>query len=132
MPMSTGNPNKGAQETTRRRSQRVILSLPISVGSEGSSPETSFVEETRTLVVNEHGALIALAHKVEAEQTLRLINLATNLEQLCKVSYVGSPSEGKTQVGLKFLTPFADFWSISFPPDNWGSPQLETSGQRKK
>ena len=123
--MSTLNPSKGSSETTRRRSQRVILSLPITVRSEDSSPESSFLEETQTLVVNEHGALIALESKVETGQTLRLFNPATNLEQACMVSYVGSPADGTTQVGLKFLAPSPDFWSITFSSDVWTAPQPE-------
>lgn len=126
MPMSTRNPSKGSPETTRRRSQRVILSLPITVRSEGAAAGSPFVEETRTLVVNEHGALIALESKVETGQPLHLFNPATNLEQLCMVSYVGSPMDGTTQVGLKFLAPSPDFWSIAFSSDVWTAPQPET------
>jgi hypothetical protein len=115
--MSTSNLSKGGPESTRRRSQRVILSLPITVHSEGTPRDASFEEETQTLVVNAHGALIALASKVEKGQTLLLTNRSSNLIQLCRVTYLGSPSDGKTQIGLEFLTPAPDFWRISFPPD---------------
>jgi hypothetical protein len=48
-----------------RRSQRVLLRLPIQV--RWTPPgETAISEETTTLVVNAHGALIVLAMKVKA------------------------------------------------------------------
>ena len=125
MPMPTLNPSNGFPESSRRRSQRVILSLPITVRSEGAPAESSFVEETQTLVVNEHGALIALFSKVEERQTLRMFNPGTGLEQLCMVSYVGPPAERKAQVGLKFLAPSPNFWSIAFSSDVWTAPQPE-------
>jgi hypothetical protein len=130
--MSTWNANSGRPDSNRRRSQRVIMSLPVTVRSEGLSAENSFVEETQTLVVNAHGAMIALTHHVDAEQTLLLINGETKLEQLCNVSYVGSPSGGKTQVGLKFIPPYVDFWAISFPPDNSTTPELEAITQQQR
>src|ERR1700686_2295419 len=76
--MPTGNSNPVSPVSNRRRSQRVILTLAVTVRNEGSSPkETSFVEETHTLIVNLHGALILLAAKVGKGQKLRLSNRAT-------------------------------------------------------
>jgi hypothetical protein len=129
--MSTSNIGKGGPDSTRRRSQRVILNLPVTVRPEGSSRDASFEEETQTLVVNAHGALIALANKVEKGQTLLLTNRSSNLIQLCRVTYLGSLSDGKTQIGLEFLTPAPDFWRISFPPDAW-TTQPEPATQEKK
>lgn len=131
-PMSTGNMNKGGPGSTRRRSQRVILNVAVTVCSEETHADAAFEEETQTLVVNEHGALIALASKVEKGQILRLTNRATHLIQLCRVSYLGTISEDKTQIGVEFLTPAPDFWRISFPPDAWTAPQPEPAGQQKK
>jgi hypothetical protein len=130
-PMSTSKISKGGPESNRRRSQRVILSLAVLVRTEGAPRESSFEEETRTLVVNAHGALIALAGKVDKGQTLRLTNRATNIEQLCKVSYLGSSSDGKTQIGVEFVTPSPEFWQIAFPPENWTTPQPEPASQKK-
>jgi hypothetical protein len=130
MAMSTPNPSNSLPESTRRRSQRVILSLPVTVRCEGASARSAFVEETRTLVVNEHGALIALANAVESGQTLLLFNPGTGLEQSCKVSYVGSPADGKVQVGLKFLAPSPQFWAIAFSSDVWSAPQPEPANYK--
>jgi hypothetical protein len=100
----------------------VILSLPVTVRTEDGSKGATFEEETRTLVVNLHGALIVLAGKVAKGQTLRLTNRATHAEQVCRVASLGPPSEGKIQIGVEFLKPAPDFWRISFPPEDWIVP----------
>jgi hypothetical protein len=117
--MSTGSPFPGGVDASRRRSQRVILSLGITVRTEGAPKDRSFEEETHTLIVNAHGALISLAGKVTKGQKLRMTNRATKAEQLCRVATMYPPSGGKAQIGIEFLTPSPDFWRISFPPEDW-------------
>jgi hypothetical protein len=120
--MSTGKPLPRGSDATRRRSQRVIITLAITVRVEEAPQEARFEEETNTLVVNSHGALILLAAKVEKGQKLRLINRATREEQVCQVASFGPTAAGKTQVGVEFLKPSPDFWHISFPPEDWVVP----------
>ena len=55
----------------RRRSMRVLLSVPIVVSGK-SADNKDFQEETRTLVVNAHGALISLAAPVKSQQAVRI------------------------------------------------------------
>jgi len=121
--MPTGSPSQGSPYATRRRSQRVILSMAVTVRTEDSPKDASFEEETRTLVVSMHGALIVLAGQVAKGQRLRLTNRATHAEQMCRVASLGPTSGGKTQVGVEFLKPSADFWRISFPPEDWVLPE---------
>ncbi len=125
--MPSGSSNPVGPISNRRRSQRVILTMAVTVRNEGSSPkETSFVEETHTLIVNLHGALILLAAKVAKGQKLRLSNRATKEEQLCRVASISPGSEGKAQVGVEFLKPSPDFWRITFPPEDWVLPEPST------
>ncbi len=112
----------GGPETSRRRSQRVILTMPIIVRTEDAPKDASFEENTNTLIVNLHGALILLAGKVIKGQKLRMKNRITQAEQICQVASIGMKSEGKTQVGVEFLKPSPDFWRISFPPEDWAVP----------
>ncbi len=121
--MSTGRPLQGRPELSRRRSQRVILTVAVTVRTEGSPKDASFEEETHTLVVNLHGALIVLEGKVVKDQKLRLTNRATKEEQMCRVAHVAPASAGKPQVGIEFLKPSPDFWRISFPPEDWVLPE---------
>jgi hypothetical protein len=107
--------------TTRRRSQRVVMSIPVTVKWQG--PDGKEAEETTaSLVLNAHGALLALATTMKEGQTLRLVNRTTQQEQACRVVYLGPVSAGKIQVGLEFLEPAPDFWHISFPPENSPTP----------
>jgi hypothetical protein len=121
--MSTVNPSRGGSEVNHRRSQRVILSLPVIIRTEEGSKISPFEEETHTIVVNFHGALILLAAKVSKGQKIRLKNRATQEEKVCRVANVGSPAEGKVQIGVEFLEPSPDFWRISFPPEDWVLPE---------
>jgi hypothetical protein len=95
--------------------------MPITVRTEEGVRENSFEEETQTLIVNLHGALILLAAKVIKGQKLRMKNRATQVEQACQVARIGSKTEGKVQVGIEFLKPSPDFWRISFPPEDWAT-----------
>jgi hypothetical protein len=104
-------------EANRRRSQRVILSVPITVS--GESPKGKFTEQTKTMVVNAHGALIALAAKVLQGQLLQLQSVTHPEPQSCKVVFIGPAVQGQTQVGIEFTKPDPHFWHVAFPPENW-------------
>lgn len=104
-------------DANRRRSQRVILSVPVTVAGQG--PKGQFTEQTKTLVVNAHGALITLAAKVAQGQELQLKSVSNPEAQACKVVYIGPTVQGQTQVGVEFLKPAPHFWHVAFPPENW-------------
>jgi len=106
----------------RRRSMRVLLSVPIHVSGKDRDNE-QFDEETRTLVVNAHGALISLAAKVIAGQQITVDNKATRKTMNCRVVYLGNPAAGKIQMGVEFTEPCPSFWQIDFPPDDWVVPE---------
>jgi hypothetical protein len=117
--MATWSPTTGGRESNRRRSQRVVLALGITVASASEGRNAAFQEETQTLIVNAHGALILLAAKVEKGQLLHMKNRATREEQTCKVVFVGPVANGKTQIGIEFTSPSPEYWHIAFPPEDW-------------
>jgi hypothetical protein len=106
----------------RRRSMRVLLSVPIRVTGKAKTNE-DFDEETRTLVVNAHGALISLAANVVAGQEITLSNNSTRSSIACRIVYLGNPTSGKVQMGIEFAQPCPSFWQIDFPPDDWVVPE---------
>jgi hypothetical protein len=106
----------------RRRSMRVLLSVPIQVSGK-TAANGDFQEEARTLVVNAHGALISLGAAVSAGQNITVANKATHASLECRVVYLGTAQAGKTQMGIEFVRPSADFWQIDFPPDDWVVPE---------
>jgi hypothetical protein len=107
----------------KRRSQRVILSIPVTVSGEMGS--NTFSEQTQTLVINAHGALISLAAKISQGQKLQLKSATNPQPQPCKVVYVGPSMEGRTQFGIEFTEPNAYFWQITFPPEDWNAAILD-------
>lgn len=106
----------------RRRSLRVLLSVPVLVSGKNSSGQ-DFKEETRTLVVNAHGALISLATPVTAGQQIQMSNKATEQSLNCRIVYVSKPQAGRSQMGIEFEKPMASFWQIDFPPNDWVAPE---------
>ena len=113
-PIQLGN------ERSRRRSCRVLVQVPVQVTAD-ADVQGSFEEDTQTLVVNAHGALILLANPVRTGQTLRLKNKASKDEELCKVVYLGPAQNSRIQVGVEFTSPSPHFWHIAFPPEDWSA-----------
>ena len=123
IPSKTVQDKPGPQaEAQQRRSMRVLLSVPIYVTGKGKDNK-DFEEETRTLVVNAHGALISLAAKVTAGQQITVRNTATQKSMKCRVAYLASPAAGKFQMGIEFTEPCPSFWQIDFPPEDWVVPE---------
>ena len=106
----------------RRRSMRVLLSVPIVVSGKTTDGE-DFTEETRTLVVNAHGALISLAASVAAGQQITVANKSTHKSLESRVVYLGNAQAGKIQMGIEFVKSSGSFWQIDFPPDDWVVPE---------
>jgi hypothetical protein len=94
----------------RRRSERLSLALPVLVF--GTSLDSkSFQENTITLSVSTHGALLALSTTVTLGQPLLLRNPQTQQESEAWVSRFAHPRGGLSQVGIAFVRPEDDFWS---------------------
>lgn len=123
-----GNPPSPAMGSSQRRSQRIFARVPIVIRGEGN-PELPLQEETQTLVINAHGALVLLATKVTQGQKLFVKHKRTQEEQECRVVYMGPAEGGKTQVGIEFAVANPGFWHVSFPPTDW-TPHHEDAKAR--
>jgi hypothetical protein len=113
-----------------RRSQRVCLRLPILVLREGPGTNVAS-EETQTLIVNAHGALIHLALTVEIGQLLGIKNEQTLEQLVCRVVHLGPDRTGKREVGIEFEVPSPRFWRIAFPPSDWTPRSPEAKAPTK-
>ncbi len=100
--------------TGTRRSARLALRVPVLV-YEARSDKRFFVEESYSLTVNKHGALIALRAHVNRDQRLLLANKNTQSCKECRIIYLGPKQFDKKLVGVEFTQPAPDFWSVSFP-----------------
>jgi hypothetical protein len=94
----------------RRRSERASLALPVIV--RGVSLDAKpFQDETFTLSVSAHGALVALTTTVTLGQALFLRNPQTQEEVGAWVTRFGPPRGGLAQVGVELVHPDVEFWS---------------------
>jgi hypothetical protein len=77
-------------------------------------------EQTKTVVVNAHGALILLRTAVTMGELLTVRNVMTEEQLSCRVVDLSSISEsGIAEVGMEFTEPAPQFCHIAFPPANW-------------
>ena len=105
-------------DATTRRSKRVILDVPLVISGEGEDKH-AFQEETYTVTVSAHGALIVLGTKVELGQKVTLKNVKSRDEREGTVAFLGPPYAGLSTVGIQFMRPSPEFWALSAPPSDW-------------
>ncbi len=121
--MSAGQVNPSGNTIDNRRTQRILLRIPIQVRAQfdGDAPIS---EDTTTLIVNAHGASIALAMKIRPGQKIILRNWATAKEHECRVVHILEKPGGKNEIGISFPYPMPEFWNVGFPPPDW-KPYLQ-------
>lgn len=104
--------------SNRRRSERVMLQIPVKVLAE--TPDRAQIEEdTHTLVVNAHGGLMKLKADLHVGQPIVLVNPQTGIEQGCRIVRVDQASADYFAVAFEFDTPSPKFWPVTFPPKDW-------------
>jgi hypothetical protein len=124
-------PNPSANPVARRRSQRVLMQVGVKI--RGNNPQgTPFEEETETLAINAHGALILLHARLTSGSKVHMKHNRTEEEQECHVAFLGPVRDGKSEIGLEFTSPRPAFWRVAFPPEDWNprSPEARSAAQR--
>jgi len=118
-PETSGTEAAGAG---KRRSDRVMLSIPIEVTATDLAGRR-FTEPSRTEMVSRHGASIVLSKVVSLQQPIRLRRRALDEDVSGRIlGQLGIRSDGPVY-GVAFATDAPNFWGISFPP-----PASETDG----
>src|SRR5580693_9080365 len=107
--MSATSNASALNKAERRRSPHLLRDVALLVRGE-SLDHQPFQEETFSISISVHGALILLAAKVAVGQRLVLTNPATKSEVEGQVARFGSPYGGLAQVGVEFLQPALEFW----------------------
>jgi PilZ domain len=102
----------------RRRSQRVLIRIPVRVSGQLGVGST-FEEETCTLAISAHGALLVVAAPVYRGQRFTLSNVQTKAALECIVVHVDRFPGEQIQVGVEFMLPNPTFWRVAFPPKDW-------------
>ena len=104
--------------TNRRRGQRVVVSIPVEVQAKDRWGH-EHKEETRTISVTAHGALLALDMDLTKGQTITLRDPSSQEALECSVVYLGASQQGRREVGVSFVQPNKCLWRIAFPPSDW-------------
>jgi hypothetical protein len=102
----------------RRRSQRVLMKIPVRVSFYAGAVSLS-EEETHTLAVSAHGALIAVSASLYRGQRLTLSNVQTKGSLECVVAHIDRFPGESIKLGVEFLLPNPNFWRVAFPPKDW-------------
>ena len=120
--------NPSSNPTMRRRSQRVLMQVGVVIRGKDAHGK-SFEEETSTLAINAHGALIPLKTRITSGSTIKMQHKMTSEDQECHVVFLGPVREGKAEIGLEFSAPRPAFWRVAFPPEDWTPkhPEARTS-----
>jgi len=104
----------------RRRSQRVLMHIPVRISGQAAAGASSlFEEETHTLAISAHGALIIATSPVYRGQRFTLSNAQTKASLECVVVHIDRSSGSEIKVGVEFLLPNSRFWGVAFPPKGW-------------
>jgi hypothetical protein len=102
----------------RRRSQRVLMKLPVRVSVQAGEASL-YDEETYTLAISAHGALLVASAPLHRGQRLTLFNLQTKASLECAVAHIDKFPGQQIQVGVEFMLPNPTFWRVAFPPKDW-------------
>jgi len=110
--------NRVSSGLDRRRSERLLLDLPVLVEGQ-SDGHGHFQEETFTVLVNAHGAVIMLAATVVLGQMLVVVNSKTREQLEGRVVQRGHQYGGMTKIAIEFVRPAPEFWHVSSLPESW-------------
>ncbi len=105
-------------QTGQRRSERVLMDMPVMVRGK-SANQVDFQEETFTVTVSAHGALMMLATRVALGQELVVVNPKNSDQREGRVAYLGAAHAGLAQVAVEFYEPAPEFWPIYPRPADW-------------
>ena len=113
----------------RRRSQRVLMQVAVRVNGTDAQGHP-FEEETETLAINAHGALVMLQSRFVSGAKITLHHKRTLEDQECHVVFLGPVRSGKAEIGLEFTSPNSTFWRVAFPPEDWTPKHPEARGAK--
>jgi hypothetical protein len=85
----------------------------------------NFEENTETLAINAHGALVLLGARLTSGSKVQMKHNKTEEEQECHVAFLGPVRSGRAEIGLEFSAPRPAFWRVAFPPEDWSPKHPE-------
>lgn len=103
-----------AQNDDRRRSQRVILRIPVTLQLIGSADQSDIA--AHTVAVNVHGAMVVCARPFEPGTKVQIQNNLTRERVSGSVTRASRESHEGHLVPIEFEKASPSFWQIVFPP----------------
>jgi hypothetical protein len=118
-----------SQPSTHRHSRRLYIHVRGRLHWRLEN-QSLISEETETVVVNAHGALVRLDAVPLLGQKVTLENISTHETQDAIVVFLGKAAAkgGKISVGVEFTKPNPSFWHVSFPPEDWSPSHPDAKG----
>jgi hypothetical protein len=101
----------------RRRSQRVIIRMPVTL--EITMSGQKIVVAAHTIAVNIHGAMVLCPRPLDAETNLDIIHGSTGERASGRVTRPPRESAEGYLTPIEFSKPLPSFWQISFPSADW-------------
>jgi hypothetical protein len=95
-----------------------LMQVPIRIRGNDAQGKP-FEEETGTLAINAHGALVQVQARLTSGSRVHMQHKQTQEEQECQVVFLGPVRSGKAEIGLEFSEPRPTFWRVAFPPEDW-------------
>jgi hypothetical protein len=104
-------------EISKRRSDRVLITLPVSVSGTDAAGKP-FSEDATTVTVAQNGGAIALKSVLVPGQEIIIRRRRTPVARVAECRVVGKVADqpGLQVFSVAFRKPAAGFWDIYFPP----------------
>ena len=101
--------------TPHRRSERVLLRIPVRVEGKDTLGN-EFDETSYSLMVNQSGGLIVVAHQLQPGAVIKITNLNNQICCFFQVVMRAARSlSGTPEWGVKSLEPEVEIWGVHFP-----------------
>ncbi len=119
--------NKPESAGTGRRSTRISIAIPITITGKDADGRP-FKENTRTVILNKHGAKIVTVHQLALGAEVLLENRALGRTAKTTVVCLGDRQSSRepTEIGIQLIEA-ENIWGVELPPDDWqeGPPPKE-------
>ena len=101
----------------RRRSQRVILRIPVTLRMMVTGKVV--VVPATTVSVNDHGAMLLCKRSLDAQTIVDMENERTYEKIQCRVTRTPMENSEGYLIPVEFAKSCPAYWRISFPPRDW-------------
>ncbi len=101
-----------------RRSERVLVRIPIIVSWDPSEGVVSVKKSTETEAVSAHGVLIRLGQTLAQDTPIEITHRRSGKSASARVVWAQRPekSDDSFRIGVELSVSSETFWGISLPP----------------